>query len=44
MNAELDYLIMKNVQEDLRREAAKHRRVREARQGRRSLLARIFGA
>ncbi|GAA0942816.1 hypothetical protein [Nonomuraea longicatena] len=44
MNAEIEYMIMKNKQEDLRRQTAEQRRVREARQGRPSLLARILGA
>ncbi|MBB5079904.1 hypothetical protein [Nonomuraea endophytica] len=45
MNAELEYALMKNHAEELRRVAAEHRRAVEAskgRKGRRSVFARLL--
>ncbi|MFI6298740.1 hypothetical protein ACIBEJ_44630 [Nonomuraea sp. NPDC050790] len=45
MNAELEYALMKNHAEELRRVAAEHRRAMEATRGRkhrRSVLARLL--
>ncbi|MFI6298739.1 hypothetical protein ACIBEJ_44625 [Nonomuraea sp. NPDC050790] len=45
MNAELEYTVMQNHAEELRRAAAEHRRAREARKtGRRSVFAKFLSS
>ncbi|GAA1632629.1 hypothetical protein GCM10009733_031970 [Nonomuraea maheshkhaliensis] len=43
MNPEIEYELMKNHANELRRAAAHHRRVREAEQGDRSERRSLFG-
>ncbi|WP_327087989.1 hypothetical protein OIE66_37595 [Nonomuraea sp. NBC_01738] len=43
MNAELEFQLMKSMTNELRREAAQHRRVREALQGNKSERRSVFG-
>ncbi|MEV0198965.1 hypothetical protein [Nonomuraea sp. NPDC050691] len=42
MNAELEYLVMRNRAEELQRTAARHRLAREASGRRRSFVAKLF--
>ncbi|MFI6319876.1 hypothetical protein ACIBG8_20240 [Nonomuraea sp. NPDC050556] len=46
MHSEYDYMVMKNRANELQREAADHRRVREAKKasGKRSVFSRFFGS
>lgn len=48
MNAELEYAVMKNHAEELRRAAAEHRRAQQARKahktGRRSVFAKFLAS
>ena len=48
MNAELEYVVMKNHARELREAAAQHRRVREAQKGqkaeRRSVFAKLLSS
>ncbi|WP_214321553.1 hypothetical protein [Nonomuraea sediminis] len=47
MHAELEYVVMKNHAEELRRAAAKHRTIQEAKgrkSGRRSVFARFLSS
>lgn len=46
MHSEYDYLVMKNRANELRREAAQHRLVREAKKSshKKSVFSRFFGS